>query len=463
MFRPRGGREGRTAARTPGSHVRERQEAPFVVSLVEQWWDRLISAVFSGTLADQTARYAAHRTKRDYLFNSVGLGLWGALFPLLTMIASQLVGTEQAGMFSMAFVYANLIQFVGMYGVRTYQVSDVDEMDSFGAYQLQRLLSCLLMVGVGYLFCRVRGYSGEMLSICTGTFAFRTFDAFADVYEGRLQQMDKLWLAGISQGLRCTLGVASFTLALVITRDVAIASIVMAVVALASLLMVSIPLTYFETPRSRSWEFLEIREIFAECFPTFLATFLFSLIETVPKFAMEGTLPYDDQLFFNAIYFPAQAIAMALGLVYKPQLVRLANIWADPNHRRRFDLVVIAIVGVGVGICAIVFAFNSLFGVPILSVLYGTDFASYKTDLLMMVVAGGMTAVVDFLYQIITVLRRQEVATRIYLLTFGIATVLALVLVNTIGFAGAVWTYLLSMATLFVLLIAQYVVLRVKG
>lgn len=460
MFRPVGRRGDRS---TNGSRVRARQEAPFVVRLAEQWWDRLISAVFSGTLADQTARYAAHRTKRDYLFNSIGLGLWGVLFPLLTMIASQLVGTEQAGMFSMAFVYANLIQFVGMYGVRTYQVSDVDEMDSFGAYQLQRLLSCLLMMGVGYLFCRVRGYSGEMLGICIGTFAFRTFDAFADVYEGRLQQMDKLWLAGISQGLRCALGVIGFTLALVITRDVAIASTVMAVVALASLLMVSIPLAYFETPRSRSWELLEIREIFAECFPTFLATFLFSLIETVPKFAMEGALPYDDQLFFNAIYFPAQAIAMALGLVYKPQLVRLANIWADPNHRRRFDLVVIAISGVGVGICAIVFVFNMLFGVPILTVLYGADFAPYKTNLLMMVVAGGMTAVVDFLYQTITVLRRQEVATRIYLLTFGIATVLALVLVNTIGFAGAVWTYLLSMATLFVLLIAQYIVLRIKG
>ena len=148
------------------------------------WWDRLIGAVFSGSLANQTARYAAHRTTRDYIFNSVGFGVWGFLFPLLTMVASQLVGTEGADMFSMAFVYANLIQFVGMYGVRTYQVSDVDEMDSFGAYQIQRVLTCILMVGVGYLYCSLRGYAGELLWICFGTFAFRTIDSLADIYEG---------------------------------------------------------------------------------------------------------------------------------------------------------------------------------------------------------------------------------------------------------------------------------------
>ena len=88
-----------------------------VVRLANQWWDRLIGAVFSGSLANQTARYAAHRTTRDYVFNSVGFGVWGFLFPLLTMVASQLVGTEGAGMFSMAFVYANLIQFVPVFRI----------------------------------------------------------------------------------------------------------------------------------------------------------------------------------------------------------------------------------------------------------------------------------------------------------------------------------------------------------
>ncbi len=441
----------------------ETGQTPFLVRLANQWWDRLISSVFSGSLANQTAQYAAHRTKRDYIFNSAGLAVWGALFPILTIICSQLVGTEEAGMFSMAFVYANLLQFFGMYGVRTFQVSDVDEIESFGAYQLHRILACLVMAAVGWLFCLLRGYSGQMLTICYATVAFRAIDAFADVYEGRLQQQDKLWLAGLSQAIRCAAGVVLFALTLFVTRSVSTASIALAVAAAASLIIVTIPLAYLETERSRGWQLIEIREIFVECMPTFLATFLFSLIETVPKFAMEGALPYSDQLFFNAIYFPAQAIAMGLGLVYKPQLVRLANIWSNPNHRKRFDLIVIAISAVGVGITAIMLVFNVLIGPPLLGLLYGADFEPIRSELYMMIIAGGLSAVVDFLYQIITVLRRQDVATRIYLIAFAVAAVLSISLVNTIGFSGAVWAYTMSMGVLFVLLVVQYVILRVKG
>lgn len=442
--------------RNPLGHIRDTR------SLVGDWWDRLIGAVYSGSLADQTAHYAAHNARRDYLFNSAGLALWGVLFPLLTIIATQLVGAEAAGRFSMAFVIANLLQFIGMYGVRTYQVSDVDEMDSFGAYQIQRVASCALMAAACWLWCVVRGYSGEMLSICQGVFAFRIVDALADVYEGRLQQYDKLWLAGVSQALRCGAATVGFTIALLLTGSLPIACLALAIAAVASLALVSVPLAYFETPRSRAWELVELREIFVECLPAFAAQFLFSLIETVPKFAMEGMLAYESQLYFNAIYFPAQGIAMSVGLVYRPQLVRLATIWDDPRHRRRFDLVVLAVAGIAVLVTAGVLLFNAAVGVPLLRMLYGLDFEGYRTQLYLMVIAGGMSAVADFLCQIITVLRRQEVVTRSYLVTFGVSVVLSLALVPTLGFDGAVWAYVVSMATLFVLLVVQYVLLRMR-
>ena len=75
-------RSARDAVRTNDRRVRNTRAAqdenrarpPMVVRLANQWWDRLIGAVFSGSLANQTARYAAHRTTRDYVFNSVGFG-----------------------------------------------------------------------------------------------------------------------------------------------------------------------------------------------------------------------------------------------------------------------------------------------------------------------------------------------------------------------------------------------------
>lgn len=445
---PRAKREGRPP--------KERKPSG-LAKLANDWWDRLIGAVYSGSFADQTAQYSAHNQVRDYIFNSAGMGIWGALFPLLTIIATQLAGAEQAGMFSMAFVIANLLEFVGNYGVRTYQVSDVDEMDSFGAYQIQRFLTCLAMVGVGWLYFRIRGYADEMLTICLGTFAFRVIDALADVYEGRLQQYDKLWLAGVSQSVRCVAAVALFTIQLLITHSIAVASIAMAIAALASLVVVTVPLAYFETPRSRKWALVEIREVFVECWPAFLAQFLFALIEAIPKFAMEGQLPYEDQLYFNAIYFPAQSVLMVVGLIYKPQLLRLANIWADSSARKRFDLIVIAVIAATAVISVVWILIAAWIGIKVTGILYGLDFEPYRQAQYLMIVAGGMSAAIDFLYQIITILRQQQSTTFAYLVGLGVVLLASYVLVLTIGFQGAVWAYFLVMAVLLVLMVIQYV------
>lgn len=451
-------RDARQRAAAPSQEPS--REAGFLRRVVDHWWDRLIGAVYSGSLSNQTARYAAHNQTRDYIANSIGMGVWGALFPILTIVASQLAGAEQAGMFSMAFVIANLLIFIGNYGVRTYQVSDIDETESFGAYEVQRVLACLLMVLAGWLFCKVRGYAGEMLTICWGTFAFRVIDAFADVYEGRLQQMDKLYLAGISQALRCVAGVVVFSVVLFVTRSIPVASIALAIVAAASLVVVTIPLALFETPKSRKWELQEVREIFRECFPAFLAQFTFTLVESIPKFVMEGALPYKAQLYFNAIYFPAQSILMVIGLVYKPQLVRLANIWSDPSRRKRFDLIIVAVLALCALLTGLYVFFAAWIGIPIMSFLYGLDFEPYRTAQYLMLVAGGMTAAIDFLYQIITVLRQQQKATSAYGISLAVVTVLSVALVNTIGFNGAVWAYLVVMIVLLGLMVFQYVRVR---
>ena len=72
--------------------------------LISAWWNRLIGAVYSGSLSSQTEQYAAHNTTQDYIWNSVGLGAWGVVFPILSIVTTQLVNVDAAGRFSMAFV-----------------------------------------------------------------------------------------------------------------------------------------------------------------------------------------------------------------------------------------------------------------------------------------------------------------------------------------------------------------------
>lgn len=433
---------------------------PRIVRIVNRWWDRLLNVADKRSFSMGASEYEANQTTRDYMLNTIGLGAWGALFPVLSIVATQLAGAEHAGMFSMAFTTATLMLYIGNYGVRTYQVSDIDEADSFASYQVHRVLTCLAMLLIGWVWCTVRGYDHEMTLITWGAFIFRAVDALADTYEARLQQMDKLYLSGVSQAARSVFGVVVFTLLLFFTHNLVIASMGMAIWAVASFVLLTLPLALLETPKSRGVDRIEVIELFVECFPSFAAQFLFALIETMPKFAMEGVLPYEDQVYFNAIYFPAQAILMIVGFVYKPQLVRIANVWADRSARARFDLIVVAMLLVSVGVTVAMLVLFGAVGVWLNGLMYGMDFEPYRMAQYIMIVAGGLSAAIDFLYQIITVLRKQAAATLVYLVAFIVVAIASTVLVRMVGFNGAVWSYAAVMAVLLTMLSIQFCVIR---
>lgn len=428
--------------------------------IVNSWWDRLLGAVNERTLAGQAAEYDSGRTSRDFMWNTIGFAAWGMMFPLLTVIVTQLVGVERAGMFSLAFVTANLLYIVANYGVRTYQVSDIDEYHSFADYQVNRVITCIVMVLIGIVYCFVRGYGGEMLFMSIGVYVYKSIDALGDVYEGRLQQADKLYLGGISIAIRSIAALVVFTIALLVTGNLAIASFAMAIGAFASFLFVTFPLTLFETQKSQAMTVRSVMELFKSCFPVFVALFLYALVDNLPKFLMEGFLTYDNQLYFNALYFPAQAVLITVGFIYKPLLVRMSNAWADESRRKSFDLFIIVMLAVIVAITIVGVLLMAWIGIPIMSVLYGVDFEQFRTLSYIMLAAGGMTACIDFLYQVITILRRQKVVTGLYLITFGLALLILILMISMLGLQGAVLGYLIVMSILFVLLIREYISVR---
>ena len=62
----------------------------FLSRQVEAWCTRVLGAVNDGSLAEQEAEYASGRTTRDFVWNTIGVGLWGCVFPVLTIVVKYL-------------------------------------------------------------------------------------------------------------------------------------------------------------------------------------------------------------------------------------------------------------------------------------------------------------------------------------------------------------------------------------
>ena len=81
----------------------------WITRQVNQWFDRVVGAMKGDGLAEQEAIYGSHQTTRDFLWNSIGTACWSFVFPVVTMVSTQLVGVEQAGsaLFLLYFPFNN--------------------------------------------------------------------------------------------------------------------------------------------------------------------------------------------------------------------------------------------------------------------------------------------------------------------------------------------------------------------
>jgi len=140
----------------------------------------------------------------------------------------------------------------------------------------------------------------------------------------------------------------------------------------------------------------------------------------------------------------------------------MATAWADFSQRKRFDLFIFAVLAIIIGVTIVVILLMGWIGIPIMSFLYGVDFGTFESLIFIMIVAGGITGGIDFLYQVITVIRRQKVVAKLYLITFGFSLLILPLLINMTGLTGAVIGYLIVMCILFVLLAMEYVRVRIE-
>ena len=78
-----------------------------------------------------------------------------------------------------------------------------------------------------------------------------------------------------------------------------------------------------------------------------------------------------------------------------------------------------------------------------------------------MIATGGVTCAIDFVYQVITVMRRQRDVTTLYCVTFGFSLFIPTLLIGFEGLNGAILSYLIIESILLVLLVWEY--FRIRG
>ena len=400
-------------------------------------------------------------TRDSYLWNVFSATIFAIQSAILLMIITRTNGLEDAGVFSIAYAIASLMYYIGEYGVRKYQVSDINEEMTFTDYHSHRITACVIGLIVSGLYVANgifrQGYTPYKAYIVFSICVIKVIEAYSEVYFGRYQQVGRLDVAAKTNSYRIMVGLIICIATLIVTRAMVISMTVWLVVSVFAVLSSSVLVYKDFGTLTFTFRWNKIWRIFKECFPIFAGYFLLLYVGNAPKYAIDACMSDTDQAMYNFIFMPVFAIGMFANFIFNPILVDLAHMW-DERRIRDFTIMVIKQILVITGITLLAIAVALTIGPPILGILFNADLGDYKIDLAILMVGGGMLAFVNFFAVVVTVMRFQKHLTSGYAVMAVGAWLLSNRTVQAYGIRGAslLYTVLMTAQTLIFAVLTFY-------
>ena len=403
--------------------------------------------------------YSKDIKKGSYIWNMTGSMLYAFQSVIFLVILTRIVDLSESGLFVIAFANANLFLNIGKYGMRNFQVSDLNDQFSFKEYMVSRYITTVVMILAVVIFVvvagRNNGYSLEKSNVIICMCIFKAVDSVEDVFLGLYQQKGRLDISGKCLTLRMVITIIVFASALAIYKKL-LPAIIISTVLTAIVLIVNIVLTYYifvsEKNIINKFDFNNLLTLLKKCFPLFLGLFLAFYIGNAPKYAIDAVLDDDLQAIYGFISMPVFLIGLLNNFIFNPIIVKISEKWKDNSINDFKTLFRRQIIIIG-GIIAFCEAGAYLLGIPVLSLLYNTDLSDYKNELLILLLGGGFLAYSGFLVTVLTIMRKQRVIAGGYVTVALTALFMSYVMVNKYGVMGASVLYLLLMFILCIMFI----------
>lgn len=345
-------------------------------------------------------------TQSNALWNAAGCFFYlGCQW--LTTIFVVLLSTdfENSGILAFAMSIGNMFSAIGLYKVRTYQVSDINSEYNPNNYVGFRFIT----IGIGAAATIAYLLIGAGLNAFTfasiAYMLFKVDETLNDVFFGIEQKSCRMDYIGKSQFLRGVATILGFTLPLILFDNLVTAILGMA------LLCASITILYdrrnammfgFTKPSiSRT----QIKQLALACLMPTIANFLATSIVSVAR--QKYGLLYGESMLgiYASIATPAVLVQAAASYLYSPLIGKLALTLSNGGIQA-FRQGLIKTIGVMLAaICAMCTTVSGagIWGLPI---LFGESIASYVWIFPYVLISTGCVALLYFVNDMLIIMRK---------------------------------------------------------
>lgn len=341
------------------------------------------------------------------IWNTVGSVFYMATQWLITILVVRLGGVEPAGNLSLAMSVNNIFYSIAMFGIRNYQVTDVEGKYKNGTYLFSRLLSCMGAMVLCLIYCVGVDYNNEQKISIILYGVFKMSEAMYDAYAGICQKNWRMDYIGKSWLIRGIITFVAFCGILYTSGSLLAAIFGMAVGSFAVILFYDIPNTgkISDIRLNPSWgdSFLLMRE----CFPLLCYQLLSTAVGTVPRIFLERILGNYALGIYGSVAAPTLIVQMGASYIFNPFMTLFAEHYALKRKQEFYSTLKKCLAGIA-GLSGVALVGGKLLGKWGLTLLYGEEVASYEYLLLPLIFCTILNALVWFLCGLLTTVREFQ-------------------------------------------------------
>lgn len=387
--------------------------------------------------------------KSGFIWNSIGSIVYSFFNAIVLIFCTRLNGTEIAGIFSICYATGCILNAIGDFGIRIFQVTDINRKYKYGDYFIARMIAVLLMVICAVIFSIVSGYSNEKLYICLILIGVRVIDNFSETCQSEFQIQGRLDIAGKVLLLRNVVEIGVFAVVDIITHNsyISFGTMLLSSIVTFALLDCNVLIRRFDVKIS-GHNMENVKQIIKECTPLAISTLVSMYVINAVKYAIDMYGNNTMQTYFNVLYMPTFVINLISILIVKSFLKNLGDYWNKGEHGKFIKMIAGIIVFLSIS-TVVIDALAVTIGIPILGGLYHLELSPYRLDLFWLIISGLFYAASTVVFYALGTIRKQVFST----VAFGISSIVALVISNYMvsqhGMSGATWSCVIIMFTLF--------------
>ena len=393
------------------------------------------------------------KTANDVIYYNVGNFIYLGAQWIISVALVRMGGFEDAGYFSLAMSVCNIFAMIANYGLRAFQVSDINEKYSDNTYVVSRIITVLTAFLLCALYAAAFQRSAFKITLILLYMAYKCIEAYSDVLTSIFQKNGKMIYAGISLGAKGLINLLFFIAAYLLTKNITLS---IGLMALGSLIILfgfdffKIKKYYAHRDLFRSADGKNIVCLLKDGSALMFVAFFATAFNSIPKMIIEKKESAESLGVFSSIAIPTVVITTFAAGMILPVVPKLAENYKDKDGKKiAKTLGTCALVIVLTGALAVVA--SMLIGKPIFSVLFGEEILPHFSLLYYMIWASVIIAVNSCLSAFLTSTRKLKQELAFSVLACVLVAGLSYVMIDKYGIYGAAYAMIISLAIQFVL------------